>query len=222
MLRADLHVHTHYSPDSEMSPEELVARCLKVGINCLAVTDHNTVEGGLATRLIAPFPVIVGEEVGSSEGEIAGLFLKQSVPPDLAPVDTATRIKEQGGLVSVPHPLDRFRREVISRRALEEILPYIDIVEVFNARNNLNADNVKARRFAQEHGLLMSGGSDAHTVVELGRTYVEMPDFDGTPEGFMEALARGTIVGHPANPLVHALTTFAKVKKRLLGRRGPR
>ena len=216
MLKADLHMHTHYSPDSEMSPERLVQRCLKVGLNCIAVTDHNTVAGALEVRDAAPFVVIIGEEVGSSEGEITGLFLKETIPRGLSPLETATRVKEQGGLVSIPHPFDRFRRSVISRRALEEILPLADIVEVFNSRNNLDADNQEAYRLAEEHGLLASGVSDAHTPMELGRTYIEMPEFDGTPEGFKDALAQARIVGRRMNPLIHVLTTFTKVKKRVL------
>ena len=209
-------MHTHYSPDSGMSPEKLVARCLKVGLNCIAVTDHNTIEGALAVQRIAPFTVIIGEEVGSAEGEITGLFLKETIPRGLPPVETARRIKEQGGLVSLPHPFDRFRRQVISRHALEEIRPYADIVEVFNARNNLDADNRKAHEFAQEHGLLTSGVSDAHTYMELGRTYVEMPEFDGTPEGFKEALAQGQIVGRRMSPLIHVVTTFFRLKNKVL------
>ena len=210
-------MHTHFSPDSETAPEKLVARCVEVGLSCIAVTDHNTIEGALEVERIAPFMVIVGEEVASSEGEITGLFLKEPVPKGLSPQETARRIKAQGGLVSLPHPFDRFRRAVLSRRALDELLPQVDIVEVFNSRNNLGADDRKAYEFAQEHGLLTSGVSDAHTTFELGRTYVEMPEFDGTPEDFKRALAQGNIVGRRTSPLIHVLTTFTKLRKRLIG-----
>ena len=211
-------MHSHYSPDSVMSPEKLVARCLKVGLNCIAVTDHNTIDGAVAARRLAPFTVIIGEEVSSAGGEITGLFLKETIPGGLPPVETVLRIKEQGGLVSVPHPFDRFRSKVITRSALSEILPHIDIVEAFNARNNLDADNRKARRFAREHRLLTSGVSDAHTTLELGRTYVEMPEFDGTPGGFKEALAQGNIIGRRMTPLIHVVTTLTKVGKRFLSK----
>ena len=109
-----------------------------MGLNCIAITDHNTIVGALEVQRIAPFKVIVGEEIGSSEGEVTGLFLKEEVPRGLPPVETARRIKSQGGLVSIPHPFDRFRRGVISRRGLDDLLPYVDIVEVFNSRNNLS------------------------------------------------------------------------------------
>ena len=101
-------MHTHYSPDSGMSPETLVAKCQKAGLNLIAVTDHNTIDGALAVRSLAPFTVIIGEEVGSAEGEITGLFLTETIPRGLPPVETARRIKDQGGLVSIPHPFDRF------------------------------------------------------------------------------------------------------------------
>ncbi len=222
MLKADFHMHTHYSPDSGMSPETLVARCLKAGLNTIAVTDHNTIEGALAVQRLAPFPVIIGEEVGTAEGEITGLFLRETIPRGLPPVETAKRIKDQGGLVSIPHPFDRLRREVIRRQALDDILPYADIVEVFNARNSFDDDNRKAYEFADEHGLLTSGVSDAHTSIELGRTYVEMPEFDGTPEGFKQALAQGTIVARKMNPLIHVLTTFYRARSKLRRRHSRR
>jgi hypothetical protein len=212
-------MHTHFSPDSQVSPERLVARCEQVGLNCIAVTDHNTTEGAKAVRRIAPFLVIIGEEVLTSEGEVTGLFLTETIPSGLSPIETARKIKDQGGLVSIPHPFDRFRREVISRSALEEVAQYADIIEVFNARNNLSADDRKAADFARDHGLLTSGVSDAHTTMELGRTYVEMPEFDGTPEGFKLALGQGVIIGRRMTPLIHVITSLTKIKKRLLGER---
>ena len=220
MLKVDLHMHTHFSPDSDVPPERLVARCEEVGLNCIAVTDHNTVDGALAVREIAPFTVIVAEEVASSEGEITGLFIQETIPVGLSPLETVQRIKDQGGLVSVPHPFDRFRGHVISRAALEEILPYIDIVEAFNSRNSLPGDNRKAERFAREHGLVVSAVSDAHTTYELGRTYMEMREFDGSPEDFKLALADAKIYGKPVTPLVHVATTLTKLRRRLRRGRG--
>ena len=218
-MRVDLHMHTHFSPDSEMSPETLVKRCVKVGLDCIAVTDHNTIEGAKDVERIAPFTVIVGEEVKSSDGEITGLFLEELVPRGLSPLETVKRIKDQGGLVSIPHPYDRFRSSVITPGGIEEVLPYADIVEIFNSRNSLDADNRKAVELADEHGLLTSGVSDAHTPMELGRTYVEMADFDGTPEDFKRALAQGTIVARKTSPLIHVLTALTKAKRRVFGSR---
>ena len=215
MIRADLHVHTYRSPDSETTVETLVSRCVEVGLDCVAVTDHNTIEGALEVRERAPFLVIIGEEVTTSEGEVTGLFLRETVPRGLPPLETVARIKEQGGLVSIPHPYDRFRRSVITSTGLDAVIPQADIVEAFNSRNTLGGDNRRARETADRHGLLVSAVSDAHTPGELGRTYVEMPEFDGTPEGLKQSLARGRIVTRSASPFVHVLTTLTKIKKRV-------
>ena len=84
-------------------------------------------------------------------------------------------------------------------------------------QTSLDRAQVATEEFAQEHELLTSGVSDAHTTYELGRTYVEMPEFDGTPDGFKKVLAQGTIVGRRTTPLIHVVTTLTKVKKRLFG-----
>jgi predicted metal-dependent phosphoesterase TrpH len=212
-------MHSHFSLDSEVSPEAMAKRCADVGLDYVAVTDHNTIDGSLAVQAIAPFKVIIGEEVASASGEITGLFLKQTIPAGLTALQTVERIKEQGGLVSIPHPFDRFRSHVIDPAALYEIIPYIDIVEGFNSRNNLARDDRKAQEFARTHGFPTSGVTDAHTTMELGRTYVEMPEFDGTPEDFLRALSQGRIVGRRMSPLIHVLTTFTKIKKRIKRRR---
>jgi len=215
-------MHTSYSPDSLMEPEKLVSRCMATGLDCIAITDHNTIAGALEVQHLAPFRVIVGEEIKSQDGEIIGLFLQEAIPRGLPSLETVQRIKEQGGLVSVPHPFDHFRRSVIERHALQEIVSYVDIVETFNARNTLQRDNRKALELALEHGILMSAVSDSHTPVEVGRTYVEISDFDGTPAGLREALAQANQVRRQITPLIHFLTAFTKVQKRLarLGQKG--
>ena len=211
-------MHSHFSPDSEVSPEAMAKRCADVGLDYVAVTDHNSIEGSVAVKAIAPFNVIIGEEVGSAAGEITGLFLKETIPAGLTALQTVERIKDQGGLVSIPHPFDRFRSHVIDKAALHEIIPYIDIVEGFNSRNNLARDDRKAQEFARTHGFITSGVTDALTTMEIGRTYVEMPEFDGSPEDFLRALAAGRIVGRRMTPLIHVLTTLTKIKKRIKGR----
>jgi predicted metal-dependent phosphoesterase TrpH len=208
-------MHTSFSPDSLMKPEKLVSRCMETNLDCVAITDHNTIAGALEVQRMASFRVIIGEEIKSQGGEIIGLFLQETVPCELTSLETVQRIKEQGGLVSVPHPFDHFRRSVIDRQSLYEILPYVDIIEGFNARNTFQRDNRKAAELAIEHNIITSAVGDSHTLVEVGRTYVETPDFDGTPEGLRQALADGSQVRRPITPLIHVLTTLTKVRKRL-------
>ncbi len=212
-LRIDLHTHTHYSPDGITSPQRLVQACERKGITCVAVTDHNTIRGALAVKEIAPFRVIVGEEIRSAEGEIIGLFLSEEVPPGLSAQDTIERIRAQGGLVSLPHPTDRFRGGV-GAEGLAHLAPLVDIVEVMNARNTLGRDNDEAARLAGEHGLVAVAVSDAHSPWEIGRVYVEAPDYEGVQE-FLEALRWGTLVGRPSSSLVHLLSRYAWLRRKL-------
>ena len=200
-----------------MDLEVLARRCAETGLDCIAVTDHNTIDGALEMQRLAPFPVIVGEEIKSSGGEIIGLFLQEAVPRGLPPLETVRLVKEQGGLVSVPHPFDHFRRSVIQRAALQEILPHVDIIEAFNARNTFQRDNRTAEALALEHGILTSSVTDSHTPVEVGRCYVETPAFDLTPVGLLEGLARGTQVRRQMLPLIHFATTVTKTRKLLAG-----
>ena len=213
LLRADLHNHTHYSPDSITSPQRLVRECLRRGLDCLAVTEHNTIEGALTVKALAPFQVIVGEEIRTAAGEILGLFLSEEVPPRLSPEETVARIKAQGGLVGVPHPFDR-ARYALRHDAMLRLVRQIDFIEAFNARIVFPRDNAKARRFAQENGLAMSAASDSHSPWEIGRAYVEIADFQG-PESFLAALREGRIVGRLSSPLVHLWTRWASLRRKL-------
>jgi len=212
LLRADLHSHTWFSPDSRMRPEDAIRSCVRRGITCLAVTDHNRIEGALEVAREAPFKVIVGEEVRTDSGEIIGYFLEERVPPGLSARATVELVKAQGGLVCVPHPFDRLRASRLSQRALEEILPEVDVLEVLNARIHLAADRRRAELYAAAHGLPISAGSDAHTPEELGGAYVEMPDFDG-PAGFLKSLRRGTLHGRTVTPLVHLSSLAIRLLK---------
>jgi len=193
--------------------EQVISRCLKVGINCIAVADHGTAEGALKMQKIAPFPVIVAEEILTPHGEIMGMFLKETIPSGLSVEQTLSQIKAQDGLVCIPHPYDGVRQSALSNQILEELVEQIDIIEVFNARSVLPWASNKSQILAKEYSLQKSAGSDAHTLQEIGNAYVEMPEFKGKDE-FLKALAAGKIFGRRANPLVHVSSTWARFKKR--------
>jgi predicted metal-dependent phosphoesterase TrpH len=97
MIKVDMHVHTSYSKDGLLAPEEIVVKCQQKGLGALAITDHNTLAGALAVRDVAPFPVIVGQEISTSQGEVVGLFLEEEVSRDLSPGEAVALIKQQGG-----------------------------------------------------------------------------------------------------------------------------
>ena len=214
MIKADLHIHTAYSMDCTMSLEQIIARCLKVGINCLSVADHNTIAGALKMKEMAPFSIIVGEEILTLDGEIIGFFLKQEIPSKLSVKETIARIKAQNGLVCIPHPYDRLRLSVFRDQIFEDIMSDVDIIEVFNARSLSPGSSTRAAKLAQKYGKLASAGSDAHTLPEIGNAYVEMPRFNDKDE-FLASLAKGKIFGNKSNPTAHFVSTWNRFKKRI-------
>ncbi len=216
MLKADLHIHTEYSPDCNTPLARIIDRCRETGIDCLAVADHNTIEGALKMQDIAPFPVIVAEEVLTPHGEIMGMFLKENIPGGLSVAETISRIRAQGGLVAIPHPFDRFRHSALDSEITRGLAEQgeIDVIEVFNSRTPLYRSSARAESFARKYGIPGSAGSDAHTLQAIGNAYVEMPEFNGR-EDFLSALAGGTVSGHRTNPFVHINSVLAKLKSKL-------
>jgi len=217
LIKADLHVHTCHSADCLTPLERIVEHCLATGIDCIAVADHNTIAGALRLREIAPFKVIVAEEVLTPAGEIMGLFLSERVPPGLSPQETIYRIRSQGGLVAIPHPFGRSLPWKTNPLTSAAVLSQVDIIEAFNSRTPLSSSIARAQRLAQEWAKAASAGSDAHTVSEIGRAYVEMPDFDGSRD-FLNALAQGKIVGQKSSYLAHFASTWARIRNHLFGR----
>jgi predicted metal-dependent phosphoesterase TrpH len=196
--------------------ERIVQHCLDVGINCIAVADHNTIAGALKLKEIAPFKVIVAEEISTPAGEMMGLFLTEEVPPGLSPKEAIAKIRSQGGLVGIPHPFGRSPFWNSNELRSLEVLSQVDVIEAFNSRTPFSSSIAKAKKLALEHGKAASAGSDAHTLGEIGRAYVEMPEFDG-PDDFLNCLAQGRIFGDKSGPLVHFASMWAKIRKNILG-----
>ena len=214
-IRIDLHVHTRHSHDSAAPVESVLKRCRDSGLGLVAITDHDNIRGGLEARERGGLPVIVGEEIKSSRGDILGLFLEETVPPRLSPEETVKRIKDQGGLVGIPHPFDRVRPTAMGLRTLSEIVPWVDFLEGYNAHTILPWDNRRGVDFASLHGLPVVACSDSHSALELGRTYTEVPalELDGTREGLMRAIRGGICVGRMPPPWLLLAPVYAKIKK---------
>ncbi len=217
MLKADLHIHTQYSMDCQTPLEKIIKRCRELGINCIAIADHGTAEGALKMQELAPFKVIVAEEILTTQGEIMGMFLKETIPSGITPEEAVRRIKEQGGLVNIPHPFETIRGSALKDAFIDEIAEDIDLMEVLNSRSPFPANSNKARAFAEKYGIPGSAGSDAHTVGEIGNAYIVMPEFNSKDE-FLKALAQGKIQGKRASMIVHFFSTWAKVKSKLRAR----
>lgn len=216
MIRADLHIHTCYSVDCLTPLDKIVTRCVESGINCVAVADHHTIAGALKLKGIAPFRVIVAEEIATTAGEILGLFLSEGICKGLSAQETISRIRSQGGLVAIPHPFGRslFRHNNVLTSI--EILSQVDIIEAFNSRTPFSSSISRAAMLAKEQRKPASAGSDAHTPEEIGRAYVEMPDFHG-PDDFLNSLAQGRIFGRKSSYLPHLASTWAKIRNYVHG-----
>jgi predicted metal-dependent phosphoesterase TrpH len=191
LIEVDLHMHTDHSPDCATPVEVLLETARDRGLGAIAITDHNEVSGALEARRIAEgmddFKVIVAEEVKTAEqGEVIGLFLEEKIPKGMTMAETIAAIREQGGLVYVPHPFDRFH-SVPDYAHLLDIVEEVDVLEVFNPRVALTAFNEEAERFASKYRIVPGAGSDSHVAQGLGSVRVRIHDFDG-PEEFLEAM----------------------------------
>lgn len=187
-----IHVHTNYSLDSNISPEALAAFAEREGFGCVVITDHDTVEGAHHFASIADVQAVIGEEITSRDGDVIGLFLDRHIPPGMSARETALAIKEQGGLVLVPHPFIRILGRGLGDKVWD-MMDLIDAVEVCNSQNLLRAPDLAAERFATEQNFVKFAGSDSHAVASIAPSYQYMRDFSG-PEDFLDALAAAELV----------------------------
>jgi predicted metal-dependent phosphoesterase TrpH len=185
-----------WSGDSTTTPDEFAAAIGASGLDVVCITDHNAIDGAVELRDRLACRVIVGEELRTAAGEIIGLFLTRRVPMGISHIDAAKSIREQGGVVYIPHPFDPLRRN-LTEAALYELAEadLIDAVEVLNAKTSLSSLNRRAAEFAAEFGIVAGAGSDGHVPDALGAAYVEIDDF-ATPMEFLASLANSTVIGH--------------------------
>jgi len=193
MCKVDTHIHTKYSgnskkisviPDCISRPEKILKYADKRGIDFLAITDHDTIRGGIETEKLAPSRIIVGEEISTSDGELLGLFLNETIPPELSAEESIDRIRDQGGLAIVPHPYS------VICPCLKDLIYKLNIdgIEVFNA---FHRDGILNRKASEENKIIKNAsiaGSDAHTERMVGNAYTL---FEGnTTEDFYKAVKK--------------------------------
>ncbi len=215
MWKVDLHSHTIYSKDCLTRPEAAIARARSLGLDKLAITEHDNLAGALRAKQLAPDLIIVGEEIMTTHGELIAYFVKEEVPRGLSPQETIRRLRDQGAVISIPHPLDSLRNSAMGMASVLEIIDQVDALEVRNARCVRPQDNLAALALAQERGLLVTAGSDAHIPFELGHCYMEMPEFEDDPESFFDALQVARPMGAESPFWPHLLSTWAKWRKRI-------
>jgi predicted metal-dependent phosphoesterase TrpH len=216
----DLHCHTSGSFDSLTTPAAAMRAAASRGLTHLAITDHDRVDVALRAREAAPegLTVIVGEEVKTSDGDLIAVFLERLVPPGMSAVDTIAAVREQGGLVGVPHPFDRLRGYGRKSGAdLADIVDRVDWIETYNARIVGGSANERAATFARDHGRPGLCASDSHTIMEVGVSYNIVSGDPSTPAGLLAALMSVQMEPHRASYYVRAWTPLAKMIQSMRG-----
>jgi predicted metal-dependent phosphoesterase TrpH len=214
----DLHMHTDWSHDCSIPVAELLDHAEEIGLGGIAITDHNAFGGALEAAQLArgrELVVIPGEEVKTDEqGEVIGLFLEEEIPRGLSFADTLAAVRDQGGLVYLPHPFDRLH-SIPDPATLHRHLAEIDVFEVFNARLLRDSFNDEALRFARKYRLLQGAGSDAHVLQGVGTGAVRMRRFEG-PEEFLLSLRTAEVLRRPKSlAYLQSLKWVAQVKEKV-------
>ena len=217
-LRFDMHLHSRYSSDSAI-PVRSIVKCFERSGILPLVCDHNTLAGSIRVydhicSAHPDIPRILAEEIMTAEGEIIGLFLEEEIPALLSAEETLDRIRDQGGLSIVPHPFCSYRSSALSFYTLDRIIDRVDIVEGFNARVIDDRDNLTAREYAARHKKPVSAGSDAHTPLELGRTWITIKPFS-TPRELMKGLPDAEVHYLHMDPSIHLVTRLVRAGRRM-------
>lgn len=178
-MRLDLHIHSQFSPDSHSSIEAILKRAQEVGLDGIAITDHNSVQSFfVASKLVEALGlnliIVPGAEISTSEGHLIALGTRNLVPFGLSAVETIERVHDDGGIVVASHPF-AFLRQGIRNLQVKQL----DAVEAFNSKYLFGFSNYLATRSARKLNLGVTGGSDSHKVETVGFGYTEMNTANG-------------------------------------------
>lgn len=220
MHKIDLHTHSVASPDGSLNEGDY-RKMFDVGrLDCIAVTDHNTIAFARELHAKLGERIIVGEEVTTLDGEIIGLYLTKLVKPGMSAADTVAAIKEQGGLVCVPHPFETVRKGV-SIMTLNVIAEQVDIIEVRNGRAVFQNKSKQAEAWAAKHHVTGVASSDAHGWHGWGRTYAMVSELP-TRDTLLKLLANATYkVGLPGiRGVLYPKLNRIRRRRRMIGTGG--
>lgn len=199
MLSVELHSHSALSHDGRDPVELLLEQAAGVGLDALAVTDHDAISASMEAADMAPSYGLVGipgMEVTSAAGHVLALGVTEHVPAGLPFTETVSRIREGGGIAVVPHPFQRSRHGVAPHVSSDE-LASADAIEVYNSRLLTGRSNRQAERFARVRDLPMTAGSDAHISEMIGQAVTEIDAAERSVEGILDAIREGrtTVLG---------------------------
>ncbi len=189
----DPHIHSKYSNDSRMTPKEIIERSMKIGLDGVAITDHNSIKGSLEgikySKGMEDFVVIPAMEISTLKGHIVALGIQEEIRSKMSPEETIEKIRDQGGIAIIPHPFVRYR---------EGLCDYVkdldmDAIETLNSRYIFGYSNWRAKKLADERGIPQIGASDAHFIGAIGSCITEIEtDFsiDGVLKGILSGKTR--------------------------------
>ncbi|MFC6614629.1 PHP domain-containing protein [Halopenitus salinus] len=222
MLSVELHTHSELSHDGRDPVDLLVEQAAAVGLDALAVTDHDEIDASrAAAELSAEHGLvgIVGMEVTCAAGHVLAFGIDRAIPAGLSYDETLARIHDQGGIAVVPHPFQKTRHGVAAH-VTEEQLASADAIEVYNSRLLTGRANRKAERFAVEHDLPQTAGSDAHISEMVGQAVTEVDADEPSAEAILEAIAEGrtSVVGSRTPWHVSFRQAAGGAKRRVLRR----
>ncbi len=212
MYKVDLHTHSVASPDGGISPEQYAKILESERLDYIAITDHDRIDFALGLQKALGDRIIVGQEITTSEGELIGLFLKSRITPNLSALETAHAIKDQGGLVYVPHPFEIVRKG-IQIDSLQKITELVDIIEIHNGRAINNKHSLQAATWAKLNNKSGASSSDAHGYKGLGYSYSVLKEVPA--RGSLVSNLNMTALAHRRAPI----TTFLYPKLNRLGKK---
>lgn len=213
MYKIDLHTHSTASHDGGITANQY-AKILSTNVlDVIAVTDHNTIDFAVGLQKMLGDRIIVGEEIMTTGGEIIGLYLTKKIRPGHSPLETIKQIKDQGGLVYVPHPFESVRKG-LHPSIMEELVDYLDIVEVCNGRAFLQNRSAQTVIWAKLNHIIGVASSDAHGIKGLGKTYTSVKKLPSRDD-LIKTIASGIPV--TSRPGVRSLLypKYHRVRKKL-------
>lgn len=219
MLSVELHTHSAQSYDGRDPVELLLQQAEAVGLDALAVTDHDEIAASLEAAEIAPEYGLIGipgSEITSAAGHVLGLGITERIPAGLPFMETLDRIRDLGGIAIIPHPFQGSRHGVAPNISEEE-LASADAIEVYNSRLLTGRSNRKAERFATTRALPMTAGSDAHIAEMVGQAVTHVASEERTVDGILTAIANGetTVVGERTPWRISFRQASGAVKRRI-------
>ncbi|MCK9152370.1 CehA/McbA family metallohydrolase [Methanobacterium alcaliphilum] len=186
----DPHIHTIYSGDATGAPREIIERARTVGLDAIAIADHNTMKGSLiAQREVKDFKdilVIPAMEISTNKGHIVALGIYEEINKGLSPEETLELIHEMNGVAIVPHPFVRYREGLFCK--IKDLK--VDAIETMNSRYIFGYSNWKAKKLAIEKNIPEIGASDSHFVGAVGSCVTDV-DADFSVEDILISIKSG-------------------------------